>query len=202
MEKFYNDLYLFVASNLIEVIIFLGLTLFVFMLFLIIIVISRGSKLKKFKKELELTNYFISEERAYDIVNAVIDHKNRENLKETAHMIKENIEELEETMRLPELEDVEDLKNIPSSFNFESKIINQEKNKKTDGSETAKELIEVKKRLVAKIVGYKNEIEQLYKIEDPELKKEKKEELSKKMIIVKAQLDEYKDIEEELIKKI
>ena len=46
------------------------------------------------------------------------------------------------------------------------------------------------------------ELEQLHKIQDPEFKRQKKEELTKKMILVKSQLDEYKNIEEELIKKI
>ena len=83
----------------IDIIIFLGVIQIIFMFFLIVIVILRGSKLKRFKRELELTNQFVSEERVYDIVYAVIDHKNRENLKETAHMIKENIEEFIENAR-------------------------------------------------------------------------------------------------------
>ena len=117
-------------------------------------------------------------------------------------MIKENIEELEETMRLPELEEIEELKKIPSQFPVEPKVQYNDKPKRVDGTETANELIEVKKRLVSKIVGYKTELEQLHKIQDPEFKRQKKEELTKKMILVKSQLDEYKNIEEELIKKI
>ena len=113
MTKLYNELYTYVASNLIETIILIGIVLVLFMLFLIIVIIVRGNKLKKLKMELQLTNDFVSEERVYDIVNAVVDHKYRENLKETASMIRNNIIELEETVRLPELSEIEELNEVP-----------------------------------------------------------------------------------------